>query len=80
VLIDLDQAARFVRTCPERQVWLSGGLNAENVAEAVERVRPHGVDVSTGVEIPGNPRRKDPARIRAFIAAARQACAAPHPG
>jgi phosphoribosylanthranilate isomerase len=73
VLIDLDRAARFVRACPGRQVWLSGGLNAENVAGAVEKVRPHGVDVSTGVEIPGNPRRKDPARIRAFIAAAHRA-------
>ena len=73
VLIDLDKAARFVQSFPTRQVWLSGGLNPGNVAAAIGKVRPHGVDVSTGVEIPGNPRRKAHDRIRDFIAAARSA-------
>lgn len=71
VLIDIERAAFFVRACAGRPVWLSGGLNPGNVAEAVEKVRPYGVDVAGGVEAPGNSRRKDAVRVRAFIASAR---------
>ncbi len=53
----------------ERRVVLAGGLTPANVGEAIARVRPWMVDVSSGVE--AEPRRKDPARIRAFIEAVR---------
>ena len=54
---------------------LAGGLDPDNVAVAVATVRPSAVDVARGVELPGNPRAKDPARLRAFVHAARTAAA-----
>ncbi|TWT74594.1 N-(5'-phosphoribosyl)anthranilate isomerase [Posidoniimonas polymericola] len=50
---------------------LAGGLRAENVAQAVAAVRPHGVDTASGVE--SAPGVKDPAQTADFISAARRA-------
>ncbi|HET6170178.1 MAG TPA: phosphoribosylanthranilate isomerase [Terracidiphilus sp.] len=57
-----DGAARLVA---------AGGLNPDNVAEAIGLLKPWGVDVASGVE--AAPGRKDPAKVRAFVANVRAA-------
>ncbi len=54
---------------PALPFWLAGGLRASNVAEAIRRLRPVGVDVASGVERCVG--RKDTARMQEFIAAVR---------
>ncbi len=56
---------------------LSGGLNAANVIDGITQVRPRckslSVDISSGVEVPGQKGIKDPTRIREFVATVRLA-------
>jgi len=63
---DLDRAASAAR---HGRAVLAGGLRPETVGEALRRVRPAAVDVSSGVE--SEPGIKDPARVRRFLAAVR---------
>jgi phosphoribosylanthranilate isomerase len=65
------QAAQhlFRKVAPQLRLIAAGGLNPNNVSEAIRTLTPWGVDVATGVE--AAPGRKDPARVSAFIRNAR---------
>ena len=54
-----------------KHILLAGGLNPDNVAQAIETVKPWGVDVASGVE--REPGRKDPTALRRFIQNAKAA-------
>ena len=64
--VDWGLAQEVAQSMP---VVLAGGLTPVNVAEAIARVRPYGVDVSSGVEL--SPGKKDHRKVKAFIHAAR---------
>ena len=66
-IFDWRLAERMPRS---HRLILGGGLDPGNVADAIQRLRPWGVDVSTGVETGA---RKDPRKVRAFIQEARAA-------
>lgn len=55
----------------QQRVILAGGLNPENVSEAVRQVRPYGVDVSSGVE--KEPGQKAPDKVASFVRMAKEA-------
>ena len=65
---DWRQAAKLAR---KTRLILAGGLDPDNVGEAIRQVRPYGVDVSSGVE--AAPGRKDPRLISRFVEAVRAA-------
>lgn len=53
-----------------RPIFLAGGLNEENVKDAICRYRPYAVDISSGIETEG---RKDPEKMKRFVRAVREA-------
>lgn len=55
------------------KIILAGGLDPDNVADAINLARPDGVDVSSGVEITGQPGRKDHRKVDRFIRRAAEA-------
>jgi len=62
---------RVEQVRPAGPVILAGGLTPENVGEAIRQVKPHAVDVNSGVEY--QPGRKDTARLKSFVLAVREA-------
>jgi len=72
VVFDWRKAAPIVEQLKQVvKVVVAGGLNPTNVTDAIDTLGPWGVDVSSGVELKLG--KKDPEKVRAFVAAVRQA-------
>jgi phosphoribosylanthranilate isomerase len=70
VPFDWGAARNLFATAPANlELILAGGLNPGNIKEAIDRLRPAGVDVASGVE--AGPGRKDPTKLAAFLQKAR---------
>jgi phosphoribosylanthranilate isomerase len=67
----LEARSSFLRAAPHLRLIAAGGLAPENVKQAIQILRPWGVDVVSGVE--SAPGKKDPARVLAFIRSAQEA-------
>jgi len=70
VIHDWSVSKRIREAIHPKPLILAGGLNPENVKEAVKAVKPYAVDVSTGVEL--SPGIKDPEKVKAFIRNAKE--------
>lgn len=73
VVFDWTEARRtlFQQDQAQKPLVAAGGMNAQNVAEAIATLRPWGVDVASGVE--AAPGRKDAEKVREFVSRARAA-------
>jgi phosphoribosylanthranilate isomerase len=71
VVHDWELSKRVKRVIPPTPLILAGGLNPDNVQDAIRTIEPYAVDVSTGVEL--SPGVKDPDKVSAFIKKAQEA-------
>ncbi len=70
--VDWADAAAVAAAARGRKIVFAGGLTADNVGEAIARVRPFGIDVSSGVE--AAPGVKDHGRLKALFEAIHGSC------
>lgn len=70
-------AAVHDETQGKTKVIMAGGLNPQNVAESISKVKPDAVDVNSGVQVDGPSVDKDPAKVRMFCSEARRALGLP---